>query len=261
MEYRKKETTYVVSQEELSKGKYDLRLQTPAAAYAKPGQFVGLYPPSDAHLLMRPISICESDSVKSELRMVYRIAGEGTRLLSTLKKGDAVSMLSLLGNGFPVSAAAGKKVAVMGGGIGIPPMLYTAKQLKNVAAETEIYLGYRDGDTFLSDEFEGYGTVNRVTEDGSVGYAGNVLDAVSERGFIPEIIFACGPMPMLRAIKNYAEKINATAYISLEERMACGVGACLGCVAKTVKKDAHSHVNNTRICTEGPVFDAKEVEI
>jgi dihydroorotate dehydrogenase electron transfer subunit len=261
MEYRKKETTYVVSQEELSKDIYDLRLQTPAAAYAKPGQFVGLYPPSDAHLLMRPISICESNPEKGELRMVYRIAGEGTNLISTLKKGDTIPMLSLLGNGFPVSAAEGKKVAVMGGGIGIPPMLYTAKQLKNTAAETEIYLGYRDSDTFLSDEFEGYGTVNRVTEDGSVGYKGNVLDAIQERGFVPEVILACGPMPMLRAIKRFAEEINATAYISLEERMACGVGACLGCVVKTVKKDEHSHVNNTRICTEGPVFDAKEVEI
>ena len=261
MEYRKKETTYVVSQEELSKDIYDLRLQTPAAAYAKPGQFVGLYPPSDAHLLMRPISICESNPEKGELRMVYRIAGEGTNLISTLKKGDTIPMLSLLGNGFPVSAAEGKKVAVMGGGIGIPPMLYTTKQLKNTAAETEIYLGYRDSDTFLSDEFEGYGTVNRVTEDGSVGYKGNVLDAIQERGFVPEVILACGPMPMLRAIKRFAEEINATAYISLEERMACGVGACLGCVVKTVKKDEHSHVNNTRICTEGPVFDAKEVEI
>ena len=261
MDYRKKETTFVVSQEEIAKDIYDLRLKTPAAKFAKPGQFVGLFPPSDAHLLMRPISICESCPEKDELRMVYRIAGEGTNLISKLKQGDTVSMLSLLGNGFPISFAAGKKVAVMGGGIGIPPMLYTAKQLKNVVAETEIYLGYRDRDTFLSDEFEGYGILNRVTEDGSVGYKGNVMDAIRERDFTPDVILACGPMPMLRAIKQYAQEKNVEAYISLEERMACGVGACLGCVVKTVKKDAHSHVNNTRICTEGPVFDAKEVEI
>ena len=261
MDYRKKETTIVVSQEEIAKEIFDLRLKTPAAGYAKPGQFVGLFPPSDAHLLMRPISICESDGEKEELRMVYRIAGEGTKLISGLKKGDCLEMLSLLGNGFPVEEAAGKKVAVMGGGIGIPPMLFTAKCLKDTGAQTEIYLGYRDKDTFLSDEFEGYGIVNRVTEDGSVGYKGNVIDAIRERDFTPDVILACGPMPMLRAIKNYAEEKQATAYISLEERMACGVGACLGCVVKTVKKDAHSHVNNTRICTEGPVFDAKEVEI
>ena len=103
--------------------------------------------------------------------------------------------------------------------------------------------------------------MNIVSEDGSVGYKGNVLDAIRERDFKPDVMFACGPMPMLRAIKQYAESIGAIAYISLEERMACGVGACLGCVCKTVNKDAHSHVNNTRICTEGPVFDAREVEI
>ena len=100
-----------------------------------------------------------------------------------------------------------------------------------------------------------------VSEDGSTAYKGNVLDALKERGFKPEVIFACGPMPMLRAIKRYAEEAGCIAYISLEERMACGVGACLGCVAKTVNKDEHSHVNNTRVCTEGPVFDSREVEI
>ena len=140
-------------------------------------------------------------------------------------------------------------------------MLYTSRMLNGTTKETEIYLGYRNNDTFLAKEFEPFGTVNIVSEDGSVGYKGNVLDAIRERDFKPDVMFACGPMPMLRAIKQYAESIDAIAYISLEERMACGVGACLGCVCKTVNKDAHSHVNNTRICTEGPVFDAREVEI
>ena len=87
------------------------------------------------------------------------------------------------------------------------------------------------------------------------------MDAIRENGLTADVIFACGPMPMLRAIKEYAKSKNIPAYISLEERMACGVGACLGCVCKTVNKDEHSHVNNTRICTEGPVFEAREVEI
>ena len=146
----------------------------------------------------------------------------------------------------------------MGGGIGIPPMLETAKQIKG---DVYSFLGYRDSLTFLSDEFEKVSTVFIATEDGSVGSKGNVMNALAESGIKPDIIMACGPMPMLRAIKKYAQENDITAYISLEERMACGVGACLGCVCKTVHKDAHSHVNNTRICTEGPVFDAREVDI
>ena len=100
-----------------------------------------------------------------------------------------------------------------------------------------------------------------ATEDGSVGTKGNVLTVMNELQIEAEVIMACGPMPMLRAIKAYAQEKGITAYISLEERMACGVGACLGCVCKTTHKDHHSHVNNARICTDGPVFDAREVEI
>ena len=261
MDYRKKETTVVVSQKEISAGIFDLRVRTQAAAYCVPGQFAGIFPPSDSKMLMRPISICEANAESGEIRFVYRVAGEGTKLISALKEGDTAELLSVLGNGFPLDAAEGKKVAVMGGGIGIPPMLYTSRKLAGKTAETEIYLGYRNNDTFLASEFTPYGTVNVVSEDGSTAYKGNVLDALKERGFKPEVIFACGPMPMLRAIKRYAEEAGCIAYISLEERMACGVGACLGCVAKTVNKDEHSHVNNTRVCTEGPVFDSREVEI
>ena len=100
-----------------------------------------------------------------------------------------------------------------------------------------------------------------ATEDGSAGTRGNVLDAIKENDLHADAIFACGPGPMLRALKAYAEEEGIDCYLSLEERMACGVGACLGCVCKTTKKDAHSHVNNARICTDGPVFDAREVEI
>ena len=122
-------------------------------------------------------------------------------------------------------------------------------------------MGYRDADCFLREDFEKNGEVYIATEDGSVGTKGNVMDAIRENALKADVIYACGPMPMLRAIKRYAEEAGINAYISLEERMACGVGACLGCVCKTTKKDAHSHVNNARICTDGPVFEAKEVEI
>ena len=256
-----KETTTVVEQREISEGIFDLRLKTKSALNCRPGQFAGIYPPSDAHMLMRPISICECDKDREEIRFVYRIAGEGTGRISGVKSGDVLELLSVLGNGFPLEEAKGKKLAIMGGGIGIPPMLYTAREVLGMAGETEIYLGYRNGDTFLAGEFEDYGNVNIVTEDGSKGYKGNVLDAIKERAFAPEVIFACGPMPMLRAVKRFAGEIGAKAFISLEERMACGVGACLGCVVQTKDTDRHSHVKNARICTEGPVFDAKEVEI
>ena len=114
---------------------------------------------------------------------------------------------------------------------------------------------------FLKEDLEKNGTVYIATEDGSVGTKGNVMNAIEENHLQADVIFACGPMPMLRAIKKYAEEKKIKAYISLEEHMACGVGACLGCVVKTKEVDHHSHVHNARICTDGPVFDAEEVEI
>ena len=151
----------------------------------------------------------------------------------------------------------------MGGGIGIPPMLELAKELSADAsgAEIQCVMGYRDAKTFLKEELEQYGKVYVATEDGSVGTKGNVMDAIRENGITADVIFACGPMPMLRAIKAYAQEEGIPAYISLEEHMACGVGACLGCVVKTKEVDHHSHVHNARICTDGPVFEAGEVEI
>ena len=120
--------------------------------------------------------------------------------------------------------------------------------------------GYRD-ELFLTDELEKNGDVYIATEDGSAGTKGNVLNAICERGLEAEVIFACGPTPMLRALKEYAAEKNITCWISMEERMACGIGACLACVCRSKEKDAHSNVNNKRICKDGPVFLATEVEI
>ena len=113
----------------------------------------------------------------------------------------------------------------------------------------------------LTEELTACSRLLIATEDGSVGTKGNVLDAVRENAIEADAVCACGPMPMLRAVAGYAKKKGIPAYISLEERMACGVGACLGCVTRTREVDAHSHVRNARICTEGPVFRAEEVEI
>lgn len=255
---KKKVTATVLSQKEIAPCIYDMWLETELAEGAKPGQFICVYTHDASALLPRPISICEVDKAAGKLRLVYRIAGKGTGEFATYQAGDRVDILGCLGNGFPVEEGKGKTVFLMGGGIGVPPILQLAKELD---ADKKIVVGYRDEKTFLKEDLEQNGEVYIATEDGSVGSKGNVMDAIRENGLKADMIFACGPMPMLRAIKKYAEEQNIPAYISLEEHMACGVGACLGCVVKTKEVDHHSHVHNARICTDGPVFEAKEVDI
>ena len=251
----------VLSQSILAEEIYDMWLETELAMDAHPGQFVGVYPANKATLLPRPISICEVDKEKSALRLVYRVVGSGTAEFALYQPGDIIMILGILGNGFPLEAAEGKRVVVMGGGIGVPPLLQTAKELSQKGTEVTAVMGYRNEETFLSDDFKKYAKMVIATEDGSVGTKGNVIDAMNGNSVECDVILACGPMPMLRAIKQYAQDKGIKAYISLEERMACGVGACLGCVCKTKEVDHHSHVHNARICTDGPVFDAEDVEI
>lgn len=255
---KQKQNAKVLSQTEIAPQIFDMWIETDLAAQAKPGQFICVYPKDRSTLLPRPISICEVREDKQALRIVYRVAGQGTREFSGYTQGDEIAIMGTLGNGFPVEKATGKKVFLMGGGIGIPPILQLAKQMD---AQKQILLGYRDNKLFLAEEMGKYGTVYAATEDGSAGTRGNVMDAIAANGLEADMIFACGPMPMLRAIKKYAAEHQIPAYISLEEHMACGVGACLGCVVKTARVDHHSHVHNARICTDGPVFEAEEVEI
>lgn len=260
---KQKLTAVVASQRELAPQIYDMWIETDLAEYAVPGQFICVYPKDKSTLLPRPISICEVREDRKALRIVYRIAGQGTKEFSRYTQGEKLDILGVLGNGFPVKAATDRKVFLMGGGIGIPPMLQLAKELQSVTdrENIQIVVGYRDAGTFLREDLEKHGQIFIATEDGSVGTKGNVMDAIEANGLEADAIFACGPMPMLRAIKQYAAEADIPAYISLEEHMACGVGACLGCVVKTREVDHHSHVNNARICTDGPVFEAKEVEI
>lgn len=258
MAHKKKTTVTVVSQKQIAEQIYDLWLETELAEEAHAGQFVAVYPHNAATLLPRPISICEVDRDRGRMRLVYRIAGKGTAEFSACRTGDNLEVLGVLGNGFPIEKAAGKKVFLMGGGIGIPPMLQLAKELD---ADKHILLGYRNQDLFLQEDLAENGQVYIATEDGSVGVQGNVMDIIRVNELQADVIMACGPVPMLRAIKAYAKEQGIEAYISLEERMACGVGACLGCVCRTKEIDHHSHVNNARICTDGPVFEAEDVEI
>lgn len=187
------------------------------------------------------------------LRIVYRVQGKGTEEFSKMRTGGNVDIVGPLGNGFPLKE---KKAFLIGGGIGIPPLLQLARELK---CEKQFILGFQDS-LFLQEEFRRLGNPYVATEDGSYGTEGNVMDAIRENGLDAEIIYACGPIPMLRAVKAYAKERNIECWISLEERMACGIGACLGCVCESKERDGHTNVNNKRICKEGPVFRAEEVE-
>ncbi len=234
---------------------YSMWLNAPEIAEAaKPGQFVSLYSKDGSKLLPRPISICEINPENGTIRLVYRIAGEGTKEFAGLGAGDFIEVMGPLGNGFTPE---GKKAILIGGGIGIPPMLELSKQLEG---EKQIVLGYRDM-TFMEKEFEAYGEVYLSTEDGSTGTKGNVIDALVANKLDADIIYACGPTPMLRGIKAYAMEHGIKAQLSMEERMACGIGACLACVCQSAEVDHHTNVNNKRVCKDGPVFYAEEVEL
>ena len=245
MKKRRKELAVVVSQEQLADGIYSMWIQAESAPDAVPGQFISMYTMDSGKLLPRPISICEIDKAGAALRVVYRVTGEktGTEQFSKLSAGDSIPIIGPLGNGFPMEKAAGKKAFLIGGGIGVPPILELSKELECDKKQIVV------GEVYIS------------TEDGSVGTKGNVLDAIAGHALAADIIYACGPGPMLRAVKEYADRNNIVCYISLEERMACGIGACLGCVCQTKERDSHSNVHNRRICKDGPVFLSTEVEI
>lgn len=246
--------------EQIARDIYSMWIRTEEiAGLAVPGQFISMYTEDRSKILPRPISLCEIDRERKQLRVVFRVTGKGTgtEQLSRLQPGDFVEILGPLGNGFPLEPGIGKKVFLIGGGIGVPPMLELAKQLD---AEKHLVMGYRD-EQFLTEEFQKNGNLFIATEDGSAGTPGNVMDAIAANGLDAEVIYACGPAPMLRAVKQYAEENHIVCYVSMEERMACGVGACLACICRTPEIDEHSQVHNKRVCKDGPVFLSTEVEI
>ena len=259
----------VLYQGEIAGGIMDMRLHVPeVASVALPGQFVNLFCRDESRLLPRPISIAGVDAGEETIRLVYRVSGAGTKEFASRAAGEEIELIGPLGNGFPLDEAKGKHLILIGGGIGIPPLLCVAAAMAERGEETQstAVLGYRDDALFLAEEFEPFGRVCIATEDGSAGVRGTVLDALKamDPGCVAgskedRVIFACGPTPMLRAVKEYAALEGVPCYLSLEERMACGVGACLACVCTTAEIDAHSHVHNRRVCKDGPVFPAEEI--
>lgn len=252
-------TTTVIHQEPIGTGIYSMQISAPEIAEnAKAGQFINLYSQDASRMLPRPISLCDIDKEKGTLRLVYRTVGKGTEEFSKLRAEDPIEIMGPLGNGFLLKPG---KTILIGGGIGIPPMLQLAKELSALQSEAvQMVFGYRD-EVFLDEDAKRYGTVYYASEDGVHGVKGTVLDALREYEIEGDCIYACGPTPMLRAVQSYALERGIEAQLSLEERMACGVGACLACVCKSRETDSHTNVKNKRICKDGPVFDAREVEL
>lgn len=255
-----KENAAVLSQECIAPGVYSMWIQTEKIAdEAVAGQFISVYCNDGARILPRPISICEVNKEEKSLRIVYRVVGAGTDEFCRYTEGTRMDILGPLGNGFFQRE---KSAMLIAGGIGVPPMVELAKELR-VSGVSEIIsvIGYRDGNLFLKEELEKYSTVYVATEDGSAGVKGNVMNAIKEKDLKAEVIYSCGPKPMLRAVKAFGLENGIETQLSLEEKMACGIGACLACVCQSKDVDDHSQVHNKRVCKDGPVFLAEEVEL
>ena len=244
----------ILEKEELAKGIFSFVVSAgELAKAAKPGQFANILVPGKT--LRRPISICEIDKEKETLRFVFEIRGEGTEQLSQYQVGDSFDILAPLGNGFQLGDT-NRKALFVGGGIGVPPLLQGAKQF---GANATVVLGFRNKDAMiLREDFQAAGcNVIVATDDGSFGHHGLVTDCLSD--VEADVIFACGPMPMLKALCRVAEERGIECQISLEERMACGIGACLGCACKMKRDDGSEGYGH--VCKDGPVFDYRKLMV
>ena len=241
----------LVSSDRLTPTIYDFRLQNrELASITKPGQFVQVLVPGKT--LRRPISVCDVED--DIIRLVFEVRGEGTEILSQTRTGENINIIAPLGRGFDIDSS--KKTVFIGGGIGVPPMLYSAK---SCAGNATVINGFRNKDAMiLSEDFEKAGCKLIVTtDDGSFGIHGFVTQPLA--GIIDgtEMICACGPIPMLRNIAKMAKEHNVPCQVSLEQRMACGIGACLGCAFAI--RDENGNETYKHVCKDGPVFMSEEV--
>ena len=244
----------VVKNEKIAENIYAITFDLGETAKVRCGQF-GDIAVGGTHLLRRPIAVCKVDG--SQVTFCYQIKGEGTQKLKTVGAGTRLNVLMPLGNGFYIEENE-RKVALVGGGVGVFPLISVLRQYQG-DKEISAYIGYRNqGAVCGVDEFTKADKFVAVTDDGSYGEKMNAVQAFEkdlQAGNRPDVVLACGPTPMLRALKTLVEKENLNCYVSLEERMGCGIGACLVCVCdKTDGKKA-------RVCKDGPVFNAKEVEL
>ena len=247
MNYQGKMT--ISSHKELTKDVFEMVVEGDAAKYIKePGQFVNIKITDDmTPYLRRPMSICDYD--EHSIKMIYKVVGEGTKLMSKKQVGDQMDFLTGLGHGFIDYEA--KEAIVIGGGLGVPPMYNLVKKLKEEGVKVSAVFGFgKESDMFYIKEFEALCPVYVATMDGSYGVKGTVIDAIKENNLSFDKYYACGPVPMLNAlVKAYPNN----GYLSFEARMGCGFGACMGCSMK-VKGASYK-----RVCVEGPVFKSEEV--
>ena len=234
----------ILSNREIAKDTWEMVLGGDSSALTNPGQFIniaieGLY-------LRRPISVCCYE--EGSITIIYKVVGKGTVKMAAMQPGEQLDVLVGLGNGFDVEKARGRKVAVIGGGVGVPPMYDTARRLKRMGADVTAILGFATKDvSFYIEKFEELGVpVMVTTDDGTLGAKGFVTDALKASGC--EYFMACGPTPMLRAL----HRTGIPGQLSFEERMGCGFGACMGCTC-------HTLVGTKRVCKDGPVFPTEEV--
>jgi len=254
----------LVKKEQLVDGIYRFRVEArQIAENAKPGQFIEIkVSKTKEPFLRRPISIYKIDKEAGEIEFIFQERGIGTKYLAEFEEGDFIDIIGPLGFGTFDTNTKYSSVAIIGGGIGIYPLYEVAKKLKGNAS-LNVYLGFRNKDLVTCEkEFEEIG-LNKLcitTDDGSYKEKGFAIDFMKKdiEEHRVDKIFACGPMPLLRAVREYAIENDIPCQISLEERMGCGIGACLGCAVKVIsgKEPRYGHV-----CKEGPVFNAKDVEI
>ena len=239
----KVDTGIITSNTNIGKDVYRMEIETDLAKDVRCGQFVEVEVPG--YFLRRPISICEVLDEKI-LVLVYKVVGNGTKMMTSMNQ--EVSLFGPCGNGFPVL---NEDVLLIGGGVGVPPLVETAKKYKKLGQKVIVVVGFNTkDDAILLDECKKYADeVYVATMDGSLGTKGTVIDAINENHIKQEYVLSCGPLPMLKAVNSKYTK----GYISLEARMACGLGACMGCVVKDTEG------NSLRVCKDGPVFEIGKV--
>ncbi len=233
----------VESNEKIAKSVYKMVLSGDTSAITRPGQFINIKVPDK--YLRRPISVCDFDG--DAVTVIYKVVGEGTKIMSEMEKGISLDVLTGLGNGFDLKKS-GDKPLLIGGGVGVPPLYNLAKKLKAEGKAVSVILGFNTSDeVFLKEEFSKIATVYLTTADGSEGQKGFVTDAMDAIDY--DYIYTCGPHAMLRAVYD---RSKSGGQFSFEERMGCGFGACMGCSCKT-------KYGAKRICKDGPVLEKEEI--
>ncbi|SFG23303.1 dihydroorotate oxidase B, electron transfer subunit [Halobacillus alkaliphilus] len=250
----RREWMEIVDHSAVAKDTYRMVLKGQIAEEVEdPGQFVHIQV-SDRFFLRRPVSIADVHPDKNEITLLYKVLGDGTQALTEKRTGDKLDVLGPGGQGFPIEKDV-REALIVGGGIGVPPLYYLAKQLVEQGIKVTTVLGFRSKEeAFLIDEFKALGALYVTTDDGSLGEKGLVTDRTDELRGSFDTYFSCGPTVMLKAIANQLEDVRG--YISMEERMGCGIGACFACVVHTPEDDEKGY---RRVCCDGPVFKAKEV--